>query len=92
VRYRRIIVRALKMFLGCLCMNGVYALFKLVGLNALHPSRLIALAELGLMGMCGVAVYVFVTNLMRLPQAVFHMDLRGILNRILKRDGGHAAG
>lgn len=85
VRYSKIFLRAAKMILACLCMNGVYAIFRYFGIDALHPSRLIALAELGLMGMCGVSAYLFVTSIMRLPQVVFHSSLKDLASRFLKR-------
>ena len=85
VKYRKIFVRGIKMLLACLCMNGVYALFRLAGIDGMNPSRLIALIQLGIMGITGVSVYIFVSNMMKLPQAVFHMDLKGILRRVLRR-------
>ena len=83
IKYRKILVRMVKMLIGCMCMNGVYALFKFVGITALASSRLLSLVELGLMGICGIAVYLFTTSLMKLPQAVFHKKLSTIIKRFL---------
>lgn len=85
VRYGRIAVRVFKMVIGCLCMNGVYAIFKYFGITALASSRLLSLLQLGLMGICALAAYVFVTNLMKLPRAVFHMEIKDIVKRLAHR-------
>ncbi len=88
VKYRRILVRMGKMILGCLCMNGAYAILKFVGINAMTGSRLTSLLELALLGVCGIAAYLFTTSLMRLPQAVFHKKLSTIIGRFIP--GKHA--
>ncbi len=85
IRYKKIMQRCFKMMLGCFCMNGVYALFRFVGINALHPSKLVSLVELALMGGLAVAAYLFVTNMMKLPKAVFHMDLKQLAGKYLHR-------
>ncbi|MBR2811810.1 MAG: polysaccharide biosynthesis C-terminal domain-containing protein [Solobacterium sp.] len=85
VRYRRIGIRAFKMLIGCFCMNGVYALFRMVGCNGLHPSRLIAMVQLAAMGISAVAVYLLVTDAMKLPKAVFHMSLKDLVLKVAHR-------
>ncbi len=85
VKYGKIFLRAFRMMLACLCMNGVFAIYRYFGITAVVSSRLLSLVELGIMGLSGIAVYLFVTNMMRLPQAVFHMDLQSIAKRVLHR-------
>ncbi len=83
--YARIFVRGLKMAAACLAMNGVFVLLRFAGLDIVSQPRLIALAMLAGYGILGILVYIYTTNLMKLPQAVFHMDLKQIANRFLHR-------
>ncbi|MBR2830479.1 MAG: polysaccharide biosynthesis C-terminal domain-containing protein, partial [Solobacterium sp.] len=77
--------RLIKILLACFCMNAVFVLFRLVGFTISESSRLIALVQLGIQGICGMAVYLYMTNLMKVPQAIFHKSLGEIARRLMQR-------
>ena len=77
--------RLVKILLACFCMNAVFVLFRLVGFTISESSRMIALVQLGIQGICGMAVYLYMTNLMKVPQAIFHKSLGEIARRMMRR-------
>lgn len=85
VRYGAILRKTLRMIVGCLCMNGIFVLLKIFAIDLAAGSRLEALAGLAVTGIIGVCVYLFVTGVMRLPQSIFHMSLKNIVKKVLRR-------
>lgn len=83
--YGRIGIRALKMCIGCIAMNGVFAIARLLGFFDVSAGRIAVLLQLAAAGILGALVYLFVTELMKLPKAVFHMDLKHVAGRLLRR-------
>ena len=59
------------MLAACMCMNGVYALFKYFGLDGLHASRLLSAVHLLAMAAIAIPVYLFVTGMMKVPVQLF---------------------
>ena len=85
VSYKLTFIRVLKMLLCCLCMNGVFVLLRLVGFSIVENNRLIALVQMAVYGILGAGVYFYVSILMKLPQAIFHISsMREFLRRLLK--------
>ena len=74
VNYSLTLKRALKMLVCCLCMNGGFALLKLIGFSITESSRGIALLQMGVYGIVGASIYVYTTLLMKLPQSIFHFS------------------
>ncbi|MBQ1440011.1 MAG: polysaccharide biosynthesis C-terminal domain-containing protein [Solobacterium sp.] len=85
VSYKLTFIRVLKMLLCCLCMNGVFVLLRLVGFNIVENNRLLALLQMAVYGVLGAGVYFYVSILMKLPQAIFHIgSMREFLRRLVK--------
>lgn len=77
--------RFFKMLIACLCMNAVFAIFRIAGFRITEASRILALGELAVYGICGILVYLYVSSLMKLPQAIFGKSLKDILMAVLRR-------
>ena len=85
VNYSLTAIRFMKMLLCCLCMNGVFVLLRLVGFNIVENNRLIALLQMAVYGVLGAGVYFYVSILMKLPQAIFHISsMREFVRRLIK--------
>ena len=85
VSYKLTFIRVLKMLLCCLCMNGVFVLLRLAGFSIVENNRLIALVQMAVYGVLGAGVYFYVSILMKLPQAIFHISsMREFLRRLVK--------
>ena len=85
VAYGPTIVRTFKMVLGCMAMNGVFALMKLAGFTFSETSRLLALLQLAGTGAAGVFVYLVTTSMMKVPQGVFHMSIPKLFAKLFRR-------
>lgn len=85
VHYGRIIKRTIRIMISCFAMNGVFALYSMFGPSWIAGGRIVCLLELAIVGTIGIIIYVMVSELMQLPKAVFHMSLKQMLNRVLKR-------
>ncbi len=71
ISYQRLFLQLGKILAACLCMNGVWALFKFFGLDGLHSDRLLAAAQLLGMVAVSVPVYMFVTGMMKVRVQLF---------------------
>ncbi|MBQ3459256.1 MAG: polysaccharide biosynthesis C-terminal domain-containing protein [Solobacterium sp.] len=71
VSYQRLFLQMGKMLAACLCMNGVFAIFKFFGLDGLHASRLLSAVHLLAMYAVAVPVYLFVTGMLKVPTQLF---------------------
>lgn len=71
ISYQRLFLQLAKMLAACMCMNGVYALFKYFGLDGLHASRLLSAVHLLAMAAIAIPVYLFVTGMMKVPVQLF---------------------
>ena len=59
----------LRMFIGCLAMNGAFALIKYIGYNGLWTDRVYSSVHLMMMIFAGTMVYIFITRTSHVPQA-----------------------
>ena len=80
VRYGRTVKRIFKMTLACFCMQGMFSLLNLIGLHFSESSRLLALGVLSIYGILGLAVYVYISSLLKLPQAILHVHWHALLH------------
>ncbi|MBR2669304.1 MAG: oligosaccharide flippase family protein [Solobacterium sp.] len=85
VTYGGVWVRLFKMIIACICMNAVFAVFKLIGFQISETSRVVALGQLAVYGICGVLMYLYVSSLMKLPQAIFGKSMKEILQAVFGR-------
>ncbi len=66
-------------------MNGIYVIVRWIGIDPTQYSRILAIVLVGIIGSLGMGVYFVSSELFRLPKSIFHRDLRGMFNRILRR-------
>lgn len=85
VRVKNMIIRLLKIIICCFAMNGIYVIVRWIGIDPTQYSRLLAIILVGMIGSLGMGVYFASSELFRLPKSIFHRDLRGMFNRILRR-------
>ncbi|WP_314837737.1 polysaccharide biosynthesis C-terminal domain-containing protein [Solobacterium moorei] len=85
VRVKNMIIRLLKIIICCFAMNGIYVIVRWIGIDSTQYSRLLAIVLVGMIGSLGMGVYFASSELFRLPKSIFHRDLRGMFNRILRR-------
>lgn len=71
ISMQRLFLQLAKILAACLCMNGVWALFKFFGIDGLHQSRLLAAGQLLAMIAASVPVYMFVTGMMKVRSQLF---------------------
>lgn len=87
INYSLTIVRFIKMLIACFAMNAVFAIFKLVGFEISETNRILALVELGVYGIFGGAVYLYVSSMLKLPEAIFHKSIKSILTSFIRKKG-----
>ncbi len=85
VTYGQTFLRMFRMFLGCMAMNGVFVLIRLAGFSFSETSRLVALVQLAGVGLAGITVYLIITSVMKVPQAVFHRTVPQMIRRLFLR-------
>ena len=84
VNYMQTLRRMGKIFLCCLCMNGGFAILKLVGFAVSEESRGMALWQLAVYAVVGMVIYFFTSSLMKLPQSIFRVSVKDLLRGILR--------
>ncbi len=77
--------RMLKMLLCCICMNGIFAVLRLIGFNFSETNRGMALLQLAVYGLAGMIVYFYTTSLMKIPQAIFHVSFGEGIKKMIRR-------
>lgn len=87
IHYKRIMKRLLRILIACAFMVVVYALCKGFGPSMTGHGRVIALAELAVVGIAGILVYLWVSIKLRLPESIFHMNAKDMLRSILHKNG-----
>jgi len=85
VRVKNMIIRLVKIIICCFAMNGIYVIVRWIGIDPTQYSRILAIVLVGIIGSLGMGVYFVSSELFRLPKSIFHRDLRGMFNRILRR-------
>lgn len=85
VRVKNMIIRLLKIIICCFAMDGIYVIVRWIGIDPTQYPRLLAIVLVGMIGSLGMGVYFASSELFRLPKSIFHRDLRGMFNRILRR-------
>lgn len=85
VTYTNTWIRFFKIIIACLAMNGIYALLRLAGITFSETSRILALIQLALYGICGVSIYLIVCDVFQLPQGIFRKSLKQMGGEVLKR-------
>lgn len=81
--YRNTFVRLVRMLLACCCMNAVFVIFRMLGFTITEASRGLALVQLMIYGIAGMAVYFFFTSVMRVPQGIFHRSLKDLVKVLI---------
>ena len=71
VSYQRLFLQMGKILAACMCMNGVFAIFKFFGLDGLHASRLLSAVHLLAMYAVAIPIYLFVTGMLKVPTQLF---------------------
>ncbi len=84
VNYMQTLRRLAKMILCCFCMNGGFAILKLIGFTVSETSRGLALVQLAVYGIVGMVIYFGTSSLMKLPQSIFHVSPRQFLLHLFR--------
>ena len=82
VTYGKLVLHFIKVMISCLAMNGVFVIFNLFGIDGTYGSLIENFLILGIKGIAGVGVYVWVSFMLNLPQALLHKNTKGIINLI----------
>ena len=78
-------LRLAKMMVACMCMNGIFAIMKYAGWNALGEDTAVCLMQFAGMILAGTFIYLYVTNVMAVPKGIFHRNLRLFGRDVLKQ-------
>ena len=76
--YRNLIVISI----GLVSMNGMFVVLRWIGVDGLASSKLMNIAELGILGILGVIVYFLTTAFFQLPQRIFKMSLSKMMSKL----------
>lgn len=85
VNYKLTAIRACKMLLACLCMNGAFVVMRMAGFSIVENHRLLAVGQMAVYALVGIVVYLYVTSLMKVPQSIFHISsMKELIQRLVK--------
>ena len=87
INYSRTWKRLFRTVLGCICMNGAFALLKMTPLNFESVGRIGTIFVFAVYAIVGLIVYFYVTSVMRVPQCIFGMTRNEIISRLLSTIG-----
>ena len=76
ISYRKTMIISVRILVGLLALWITSILFSKVGLYGLDGSKLVCLFKMCLNGLLSVIVYVVVTLYLKVPQSIFHFQLR----------------
>ncbi len=76
--YRNLIVISI----GLVSMNGMFVLLRWIGIDGMAASKILNVAELGVIGICGMFVYFMTTAFFQLPQRIFKMSLAKMVSKL----------
>lgn len=85
IRYGKIMKRTLRMLIACGMMAIFFGLWNWLGPSMVNSGRVVCFIELAIVGILGICIYLFFANLMNLPKGVFHVDLKDMVKRVLRR-------
>lgn len=74
--------------LMCVSLSGVVVVafvFNAIGVKGYGNGTMRSILELGLSGGCAVLAYFAISYMFGLPQLIFHLDLKKICNKVMKR-------
>ncbi len=87
IRYARTWKRLFRIIIGCLCMNGAFALLKMTPLNFQGVGRVGTIFVFAVYAVIGLIVYFYITSMMHVPQCIFGMNRNEIISKILRTIG-----
>lgn len=85
VHYRETMNRFLQICVGVLGMAITFVMLKKLGLYSVGEGRFITILMLVIYGTIGLVVYLYITSLFRLPQALFGKNSSDYFMKLLKR-------
>jgi O-antigen/teichoic acid export membrane protein len=85
IDYTKTLIIVARILVAVFAMWLVSSLLNMLGLSAVTGSRLVAFFEMVINGLVSVSVFVIVAILLRVPQNVFHVELDGLVNKLLRR-------
>lgn len=85
VSYKNTLVHFVKICICCCVMNAAFAVFKILGFTFSETSRIVALVQLAGIGIIGIAIYLYVASLFKLPESILHISFKGILQRVVRK-------
>lgn len=85
VNYGRVGKRLFRVSLCILAMNGAFFALKLVGFDFACVSKSMTFIQLAVYGLLGMAVYLYTSSLLRLPQKIFNMSLKQMALKVIRR-------
>ncbi|MBP3870368.1 MAG: oligosaccharide flippase family protein [Faecalicoccus sp.] len=85
IDYTKTMIVVARIMVAIFAMWLVSSLLNMLGLSAVSGSRIMAFFAMALNGIVSVAVFLGVSILLRIPQNVFHVELDGLVNKVLRR-------
>lgn len=82
VSYRQTFVKCFKMLLALIAVNGGYFILQLLNIDPTAHSRLVGLLWLGLYGIVGIIIYLYVTISFKLPQSIFNLKFKNFFKKV----------
>lgn len=85
IDYTKTMIVVARIMVAIFAMWLVSSLLNMLGLSAVSGSRIMAFFAMAINGIVSVAVFLGVSILLRIPQNVFHVELDGLVNKVLRR-------
>ena len=86
VTYTNTLGKFLKMLFACFAMNVLFFGLKMIGFTITESSRLIALLQLGVYGILGIILYLYLTSLMKIPESIFRRSIIDVLRTLFTNE------
>jgi O-antigen/teichoic acid export membrane protein len=83
--FKTMLKRLLVICIGLASMQFVFMLLRLAGLNVIVSNRWFALFNLGIYGVLGILVYIYMTGLFSLPQILFNTNMQKLKAKVFRR-------
>ena len=82
VTYGKLALHFFKIMICCLAMNGVFVIFDIFGIDGTYGSLVENFIILGIKGVLGIAVYLWTSFMLHLPQVLLHTNTKGVINLV----------
>lgn len=86
VNFKKTLIVTIRVCIAMLAMWAVSAVLNMLGLNGYTGGKMIAFIEMCINGLISVLVFIGVSVALKLPEAVFHVNCKELMNKLLRKE------